>query len=322
VKDFSNSRMQDMLQWLKREWSRLHPGDIAVFQVLDPDTAIGQYSGEPSSNGLVRSYRSLIDLADLTGFQMLSPRRVSEPNVEIRFRRLDPSKQWPPRKALVRAYHNDSTYRQIVKFEEPWFCSGMEWALDFLKLKKGMKVLGIGTNRGDEWSMFQSFLPADLFESLEFYGVDIDSDAIALGRQRFSDRPNLHWIQGDISDYQMWDLPMVNIIVSIDTLQSSGLNGRELIQGMLKQLLIQAPAGPSHRRSGEQPTRTGLLLGFPNCRYTDGEISYGARMKNYREPDMSLLSADIDYYRKMLQKKGFTVRVSGKYTIFLVATKG
>jgi hypothetical protein len=47
---------------------------------------------------------------------------------------------------------------------------------------------------------------------------------------------------------------------------------------------------------------------------------YGAKMRNYRESDLSLLLGDIDYAKRYLQQKKFTVRISGKEYLFLTAT--
>ena len=63
-----------------------------------------------------------------------------------------------------------------------------------------------------------------------------------------------------------------------------------------------------------------IVLGVPNSRWIDGEMIYGAKMRNFRESDLSLLLSDIDYAKRYLQQKKFTVRISGKEYIFLTAT--
>ena len=63
-----------------------------------------------------------------------------------------------------------------------------------------------------------------------------------------------------------------------------------------------------------------MILGFPNCRWIDGEMIYGAKAKNYAFPEMSLLYKDVHFCKKYLQQKKFRVTVTGKNYIFLTAT--
>jgi hypothetical protein len=102
------------------------------------------------------------------------------------------------------------------------------------------------------------------------------------------------------------DLDVYDLVIAIDTLQSTGLNGRNLILTLRKKLL--KPNGS-------------FILGFPNTRYLDGTIHYGARMRNYTEPELSLLVRDLFFYRRYLQQQGFIVKITGKYTVFLTAVK-
>ena len=40
-----------------------------------------------------------------------------------------------------------------------------------------------------------------------------------------------------------------------------------------------------------------VIFGFPNCRYVDGEIEYGTRMKNFTQPELGLLIKDVAFFR-------------------------
>ena len=64
-----------------------------------------------------------------------------------------------------------------------------------------------------------------------------------------------------------------------------------------------------------------IILGFPNCRHIDGELKYGAKTKNYSEPELSLLINNISFYKRYLQQHKFKVTISGKYYIFLTAIR-
>jgi len=63
-----------------------------------------------------------------------------------------------------------------------------------------------------------------------------------------------------------------------------------------------------------------MILGFPNCRWIDGEMVYGARVKNYPFSEMGLLYKDVIFSKKYLQQKKFRVTITGKDYIFLTAT--
>jgi hypothetical protein len=60
-----------------------------------------------------------------------------------------------------------------------------------------------------------------------------------------------------------------------------------------------------------------LILGFPNCRYFDGEVQLGTRMKNFREPELGLLVKDVAYYRRYLQQHDRQVHVTGSRYLFV-----
>ncbi len=97
-----------------------------------------------------------------------------------------------------------------------------------------------------------------------------------------------------------------DLIVTIGTLQSPDFNGKEIFRYLIQNIL--KPEG-------------NIILGFPNSRYIDREVMYGAKTKNYTESNMNLLIKDISFYKKYLQQHGFKVVTFGKYYIFMVATK-
>ena len=67
--------------------------------------------------------------------------------------------------------------------------------------------------------------------------------------------------------------------------------------------------------------RGALILGFPNSRYVDGEVVYGARMKNFRQAELSLLVKDLAFYKKYLQQHKFKVFITGKYDLLITAVR-
>jgi hypothetical protein len=71
----------------------------------------------------------------------------------------------------------------------------------------------------------------------------------------------------------------------------------------------------------KQLSRKGaIILAWPNCRWVDGEMIYGAKMKNYPFSEMSNLYKDVNFAKKYLQQKQFRVTVTGKDYIFVTAT--
>ncbi len=62
-------------------------------------------------------------------------------------------------------------------------------------------------------------------------------------------------------------------------------------------------------------------MALPNTPNQDGEIVYGARMKNFAQPDLSLVIKDLAFYRKYLHQHRFKVFLTGKYYLFLTAVR-
>ena len=116
----------------------------------------------------------------------------------------------------------------------------------------------------------------------------------------------MHFYSHDINDLDALSLEPSDLIISIGTLQSPGINYKPFLQTLIQEHL---------NRDGA------IILGFPNSRWIDGEMIYGAKMRNYKESDLSLVLSDIDYAKRYLQQKKFTVRISGKEYIFLTAVR-
>jgi len=94
------------------------------------------------------------------------------------------------------------------------------------------------------------------------------------------------------------------LVIAIGMLQSGELDDRALLRRLVQDHL--APAGA-------------VILGVPNCRYVDGEISFGARMRNFSQPELGLVIKDIAFYRKYLQQHHRKVFVTGRNYLFVTA---
>ena len=93
-----------------------------------------------------------------------------------------------------------------------------------------------------------------------------------------------------------------DLVVSIGTLQSANLDDRDLLRRIVQDHL--APRGA-------------VIFGVPNCRYLDGEQRFGARMKNFSQPELGLLVKDVAFDRKYLQQHDRQVWVTGKSYILV-----
>ena len=164
----------------------------------------------------------------------------------------------------------------------------------------GGRVLALGVNAGRELDALTLTFP-DL--ALHVTGLDLDPDAVAAARAR---HPDGHFEVRDVRELPDETLGRFDLVLALSLLQSPGIRQDVLISALVRQ----------HLTAGG-----GLVLGFPNARYRDGTLSYGARTRNYRRPDLSLITADVTDARRRLQKHGFRMFVTGKYELLVTATR-
>jgi ubiquinone/menaquinone biosynthesis C-methylase UbiE len=286
---------------------RLAAGDALVrFEVLDPDHGRGRHAGErltvDGAEYIHRPLRVWVDLAARLGLRLLTPRLAASPRIELRMEPLDPDLTWHDEQVAdaTEKYGAASSFARIDKLEDPDFVLDVTDALARIALAPDARVLELGVNRGDTLALLAARVPG-LAERGSFVGVDHSRSALDLARARF---PRATFIAADLADLPALDLGVFDLIVAIDTLQSSGLDDRALLRHLVQRRL--APRGA-------------VLLGVANCRYRDGEVVHGARIKNLRQPELGLLFKDVAFYRKYLQQHGRTVHVTGKYEILITA---
>ena len=281
--------------------SALAAGAQAVeLDVLDPDLGRGLYAGERVEHGgaayVHRSYRVWIELAGRLGLRMLTPRSLAAPRVRLVLERLDEAARLrPTAEDPTEKYGAASEFARIDKLEDPGFVIDMAEALDRVALPAGARVLDLGVNTGDELALLMALAPA--LRDATLVGIDHSASAIAAARQRFRDAPNVALHEADLATLGALDLGRFDLVLSIGTLQSAGVDDREVVRQVVQHHLT--PHGA-------------VIFGFPNCRYIDGEIEYGTRMRNFREPELGLLIKDVAFYRKYLQQHHRQVFVTGK----------
>jgi SAM-dependent methyltransferase len=276
-------------------------GETFEIEVLDPDRGAGLHAGERITIDGVdyvhRPFRVWVDLAERLGFRLATPRSSSGPLVGLRFERLVRDK--PIEEADK--YGADSEFARTSKLEDPGFVIDFAEALERVPLPAHPRILDLGVNTGDEIALMLAARPA--LREATFVGVDRSASALAIARARF---PTATFIEAELD--QPLDLgEPFDLVVSIATLQSPSIDDRALLRRLFQHHV--APTGS-------------LVLGVPNCRTVGTEVQYGARMRNFRQPELGLLVKDIAFYRKYLQQHARQVFVTGKNYLFVTAVPG
>lgn len=281
-------------------------------EVPDPDLGRGRYPGEridSEPGGIHRPLRAWCDLAEALHCRLLTPRSVGATHIALRFEPLGEEVEWHQdgrgagKDVPQERYGTASSFARFHKLEDPGFLLPWLDALARIPLPDGGRVLDLGVNRGDELSALALRSPGA--PKLSFVGIDHSASALAEARTRFPD-PRHAFIEADLNALPD-GLGEFSLVISIGTLQSPGVDDRALLRRLVQQHLAPDAA---------------LLLGFPNSRFRDGEVLHGARLRNLREPDLSLLVKDLSFYRRYLHQHGFRTFLNGKYELLLTAIRG
>lgn len=325
LRDLSSAPLLEILAYVQ---ARRAAGAASIaFAVLDPDLGRGRYAGEAvdevgaggNERGegpgeaaarprLHRPWRTWIELADRLGLRMATPRRLDRGRVRIELAPLA-ELRWDCEASGDRTerYGAGSGYARISKAEEPGFVLDLAEALERCRLPQGARVLDLGVNDGDELALLMALCPP--LGSARFVGVDHSASALAAAGARFAHLPaeRMRLLRADLGELGEGDplrLGRFELVISLGTLQSPGVDDRALLRRVVQDHLT--PGGA-------------VLLGVPNCRYLDGELSHGARMKNFRQPELGLVIKDVAFYRKYLQQHDRQVFVTGNHTVLVTA---
>lgn len=306
MKTFTSESMTTIFFWAQKT---LKEAETITIEVLNPDIGRGHYAGETltinGSNYLYRSYKGWSDLGELLFCRMLTPKPISENTIAITYEKLDLSDSFHHCDAQEEKYGITSRFAAIHKNEEPAFLSPYLRALRNVKIGEKKRVLNLGINTGDEFDLIRQILPREEYLNLELIGIDHSESAISVARERF-DEGNATFYAHDINNLDSLGLGKFDLIITIGTLQSSGLEFKPLFMSLVQNYLS---------------TDGAIILGFPNCRWMGGEMIYGAKAPNYPYSEMSILVKDIYYCKKYLQQKKFRVTLTGKDYLFLTGTK-
>src|SRR6185503_18147959 len=212
-----------------------------------------------------------LELAERLGLRMTTPRPGAPPLVELAFEPLARAK--PSREPSSERYGVGSTFARISKAEDPGFVLDLADALERCRLPAAPRVLSLGVNTGDEIALMRELGLA----GATFVGVDHSESALAVARARFG--PEVELVRADLGqDMRALAVGRFDLVVAIGVLQSAALDDRALVRRSVQDHL-----------SGDGA----VIFGVPNCRYVDGEVEYGARMLNFRQPELGLVVKDI-----------------------------
>ena len=306
---FTDEPLCDIIDSLEK---RLINEKRVVFEVLDPDCHRGSYAGTCIVLGEARyAYRSLhawVELAQLLGCRMLIPERVEgRPHIKITFEKLLQKASFHDAVSISKEekYGTVSPFAKIHKMEEPSFFYYYRQALENVHIAQRKKILDLGINRGDEFDVIKHLVTPGTFLGMKMVGIDHSKSAIQAAQKRFS-YPNVHFYTHDINRLDTLNLERFDLLISIGTLQSPGIAFKPLLMALVQNYLYDNAA---------------LILAFPNSRWRDGELVYGAKVPNYTMSEMGHLCNDVIFAKKYLQQKKYRVTITGKDYLFVTATK-
>ncbi len=292
---FVHHSLREILAYVETSMSTQ---DNVSFEVPDPDLSHGAYPGESvdahTDAPRHRPLRLWTDLADRLCLRLHTPRVASPGFIRLQFSRLDATARLIPRDGPhIGKYAPGSGFQRASKLEEPDFLLDLRDALERCGLGPSPRVLALGVNTGDELAAIAPWCP-----DATFVGIDHDNAALEVARARFG--PPHAFTCADLNELPA--LEPFDLVMCIDTLQSPGVDDRAVLRHVVQNLLTE---------------RGSIIVGVPNCRHVDGELLHGARMVNFRQPELSLLLKGVAFYKKYLQQHHRRVFVTGKHELLI-----
>lgn len=249
-------------------------------------------------------FKALVDLAQMLYCKLLLPTTCKSTFI-IPLQKLQKENSFHHiYNNVERKYGINSSFATIDKTSQPSFILHYLKALQNVNLNKRKRILNLGVNCGDEFKVIKEYFAS--FSHLELVGIDYCSSAIKKAKETFKEDTNTLFLEGDINKLEVLNLDKFDLIITIGTLQSTNINFNKTFMNIVQNYLKKESA---------------MIMGFPNCRWINGEMIYGARIKNYNYSELSNLYKDVNFCKKYLQQKKFRVTITGKDYIFLTATK-
>ena len=306
MKKITNENMFEIISYLEKE---LKNNDYVSIEILNPSIKDDIYAGEKliidNQEFIYRSFKSWSDLAEILFCKLLIV-GLQENKVQIKFQKLNKTESFhnDVNDEKNEKYGEDSTFFRINKNEEPSFLYAYINALINVKIEEKKEILNLGINKADEFEVIKNLLDEETLNQMNLVGIDYSSSAIEFSKKRFPSE-NFTFFNHDINKLEQLNLKKADLIISIGTLQSSGLNFKLLFMDLIQNYLQD---------------KGSIILGFPNCRWINGEMIYGAKAANYSYSEQSVLYKDVYFCKKYLQQKKYRVTLTGKNYLFLTAT--
>ena len=275
MKKFTNESMLMIISYLEEE---LKNKDEILFEVLNPDVNIDIYAGEilkiENQEFIYRSYKSWCDLAELLFCKIIINSIIST-TIIIKLQKLNKNDSFHKdlNDEKKEKYGENSTFFRINKNEEPAFLYAYINALKNVKIEEKSNILNLGINKADEFEIIKEIVNEDILKQINFVGIDYSLSAIDFAKKRFP-LENFTFYNHDINKLNELNLKKSDLIISIGTLQSSSLNFKLLFMDLIQNYLED---------------KGSIILGFPNCRWINGEMIYGAKAANYSYSEQSVL---------------------------------
>lgn len=300
-KRFTTEKMSEMIIWCNKQKVLSH--FPMVFEIYNMDFFVGNYPGEliDTDHGpqRARSFQSMVDLADAMDCHIQTP-IAAPPWTQIIFIPRSRNRSWHTHSTGTEKYGVESEYHRINKLEDPSFVCDFKRALEEAKIHQCKSIIDLGVNTGDELDLIFQSNP-----SVHCTGVDHCASALEMAQSRCNPRLATFHLH-DINKLEQLYLERYDLLISLGTLHSPGIDAKRVFMWCMQQLVSFSGS---------------VIIGFPNCRWVDGQAVYGAKTKNRTEQDLSLVIKDIYFVKKYLQQHKFRVTVFGKYYLFVVGVK-
>lgn len=306
MKKFVNESMYEIVLYLENE---LKINNEVLIEVLNPDLEKDYYAGEKvvieEKEFIYRSFKAWSDLAELLFCKILIV-ELKLNTIILKFKKLNKIDSFHKdiNDEQNEKYGEESTFFRINKNEEPAFLYAYMNALKNVKVEEKRNILNLGINKADEFEVIKNLVDEKNLSEINFVGIDYSKSAIEFAKKRFSFE-NFTFYNHDINKLDELNLKKADLLISIGTLQSSGLNFKLLFMDLIQNYLED---------------KGSIILGFPNCRWINGETIYGAKAANYSYSEQSVLYKDVYFCKKYLQQKKYRVTLTGKNYLFLTAT--
>lgn len=287
-----------------KEMDDISPQAVFIIKILNPDLSPHSHAGEKINEnqvelGIHRPWKVWLEWIESLMMRMGTPQLIDRTVVMIPCFSLNKRKSWHFEESQREKYGDETQYSKIDKREDPFWLRDYHEALDYCKLDRGKKIVSLGCGRGDELSVIYDWFP-EIASHMNLSGLDYSETALEKGRELIPE-----------VDFRNWDLAKayegpkdIDLLISIATLQCSGFEGKSVFRSWFQNGL---------------KAKGCVILGFPCCRYVDGQVISGPKVRNYRNPEWSLVLKDLAYYSRYLNSHKKRVMVTGRNTLFLTA---